>query len=213
MKKKWSIVISALVVIIMGTIIVLLNKEIKEETEGIPGYEDAGIENLPKDERERLPEDWQVATDTEKQGLAKGDLAPDFELTTLAGDTVKLSDYRGKKIMLNFWASWCPPCRSEMPHMENYYTDNKESDNMEILAVNMTKTEKNKVESAKEFVDEYKLTFPILLDEDSEVMKMYQIKVYPTSYIINEEGVITDKVMLPLDDTMIKQLIEESNVE
>ena len=213
MKKKWSIVISALVVIIMGTIIVLLNKEIKEETEGIPGYEDAGIENLPKDERERLPEDWQVATDTEKQGLAKGDLAPDFELTTLAGDTVKLSDYRGKKIMLNFWASWCPPCRSEMPHMENYYTDNKESDNMEILAVNMTKTEKNKVESAKEFVDEYKLTFPILLDEDSEVMKMYQIKVYPTSYIINEEGVITDKVMLPLDDTMIKKLIEESNVE
>ena len=97
--------------------------------------------------------------------------------------------------------------------MENYYTDNKESDNMEILAVNMTKTEKNKVESAKEFVDEYKLTFPILLDEDSEVMKMYQIKVYPTSYIINEEGVITDKVMLPLDDTMIKKLIEESNVE
>lgn len=213
MKKKWSIIVSALVVVVMGTIILILNKEIKDETEGIPGYEDAGIENLPKDERERLPEDWQVATDTEKPGLATGDLAPDFELITLAGETVKLSDYRGKKVMLNFWASWCPPCRSEMPHMENYYTDNKESDNMEILAVNMTKTEKNKVESAKEFVDEYKLSFPILLDKDSEVMKMYQIKVYPTSYIINEEGVITDKVMLPLDDTMIKQLIEESNVE
>lgn len=84
---------------------------------------------------------------------------------------------------------------------------------MEILAVNMTKTEKNKVESAKEFVDEYKLSFPILLDKDSEVMKMYQIKVYPTSYIINEEGVITDKLMLPLDDKMIKQLIEESKAE
>lgn len=213
MKKKWSILISVLVVIVMGAIIVMLNKEIKEETGGIPGYEDAGIDNLPKDEREKLPEDWQVATDSEKPGLAKGDLAPDFELTTLAGDTVKLSDYQGKKIMLNFWASWCPPCRSEMPHMENYYNENEESDNMEILAVNMTKTEKDKVESAKEFVDEYKLSFPILLDKDSEVMKMYQIKVYPTSYIINEEGVITDKVMLPLDDKMIKQLIEESNAE
>ncbi|ARF17593.1 peroxiredoxin family protein [Sporosarcina ureae] len=210
MSKKWSIIVSVLIVIVMGTIIFLLNKEIEEETGGLPGYEDLNMESLPKDVVDRLPEDWQTTTDTDKPGLAKGDLAPDFELATLSGDTVKLSDYRGKTVMLNFWASWCPPCRSEMPHMENYYTDNKESDNMEILAVNMTKTEKNKVESAKEFVDEYKLTFPILLDKDSEVMKMYQIKVYPTSYIINKEGVITDKVMLPLDDTMIKQLIEES---
>lgn len=213
MKKKWSIIISVLVVIIMGFIIFMLNKEIKEETSGIPGYEDAGIDKLPKDERERLPEDWQTTTEADKPGLAKGDVAPDFELTTLDGDAVKLSDYQGKTVMLNFWASWCPPCRSEMPHMENYYTDNKESDNMEILAVNMTKTEKNKVDSAKEFVSEYKLSFPILLDKDSEVMKMYQIKVYPTSYIINEEGIITDKVMLPLDDKMIKQLIEESNAQ
>ncbi|WP_233190979.1 peroxiredoxin [Sporosarcina sp. P19] len=213
MNKKWSIIISVIIVIVMGTIIFLLNKEIKEETGGLPGYEDLNMESLPKDVVDRLPEDWQTTTDTDKPGLAKGDLAPDFELTTLSGDTVKLSDYRGKTVMLNFWASWCPPCRSEMPHMENYYTDNKESDDMEILAVNMTKTEKNKVESAKEFVDEYNLTFPILLDKDSEVMKMYQIKVYPTSYIINKDGVITDKVMLPLDDTMIKQLIEESNAE
>ena len=210
MNKKWGIIASVVIVIVMGTIIFILNKEVKEKEGVLPGYENLNIENLPNDVVDKLPEDWQTATETEKPGLATGDVAPDFELTTLAGDTVKLSDYRGKTVMLNFWASWCPPCRSEMPHMENYYNANKDSGEMEILAVNMTKTEKNKEKSAKEFVDEYKLTFPILLDVDSDVMKMYQIKVYPTSYIINAEGVITDKLMLPLDDKMIEQVIEES---
>ncbi len=210
MNKKWGIIASVVIVIVMGTIIFILNKEVKEKEGVLPGYENLNIENLPNDVVDKLPEDWQTATETEKPGLATGDVAPDFELTTLAGDTVKLSDYRGKTVMLNFWASWCPPCRSEMPHMENYYNANKDSGEMEILAVNMTKTEKNKKKSAKEFVDEYKLTFPILLDVDSDVMKMYQIKVYPTSYIINAEGVITDKLMLPLDDKMIEQVIEES---
>ena len=210
MNKKWGIIASVVIVIVMGTIIFILNKEVKEKEGVLPGYENLNIENLPNDVVDKLPEDWQTATETEKPGLATGDVAPDFELTTLAGDTVKLSDYRGKTVMLNFWASWCPPCRSEMPHMENYYNANKDSGEMEILAVNMTKTEKNKEKSAKEFVDEYKLTFPILLDKDSEVMKTYQIKVYPTSYIINAEGVITDKLMLPLDDKMIEQVIEES---
>ena len=210
MNKKWGIIASVVIVIVMGTIIFILNKEVKEKEGVLPGYENLNIENLPNDVVDKLPEDWQTATEKEKPGLATGDLAPDFELTTLAGDTVKLSDYRGKTVMLNFWASWCPPCRSEMPHMENYYNANKDSGEVEILAVNMTKTEKNKEKSAKEFVDEYKLTFPILLDVDSDVMKMYQIKVYPTSYIINAEGVITDKLMLPLDDKMIEQVIEES---
>lgn len=210
MNKKWGIIASVVIVVVMGTIIFLLNKEVKEKAGVLPGYENLNIDDLPNDVVDTLPEDWQVASETEKPGLATGDLAPDFELTTLAGETVKLSDYRGKTVMLNFWASWCPPCRSEMPHMEKYYNDNKDSGDIEILAVNMTKTEKNKEKSAKEFVDEYKLTFPILLDIDSEVMKMYQIKVYPTSYIINKEGVITDKLMLPLDDKMIEQVIEES---
>lgn len=210
MNKKWGIITSIIIVVVMGTIIFILNKEVKEKEGVLPGYENLNIDSLPDDVVDTLPEDWQTATDTEESGLAKGDTAPDFELTTLAGDTVKLSDYRGKTVMLNFWASWCPPCRSEMPHMEKYYNDTKDSGEIEILAVNMTKTEKKKEKGAKEFVEEYKLTFPILLDVDSDVMKMYQVKVYPTSYIINKEGVITDKLMLPLDQKMIEQVMEES---
>ncbi|PIC63693.1 thiol-disulfide oxidoreductase [Sporosarcina sp. P13] len=210
MKKKWSMMVSALIIITMVTIIILTNREIKKETGGLDGYESAMMKDMPKEEVERLPEDWQVASSSEKPGLSQGDLAPDFELTTLDGKTAKLSDYRGKMVLLNFWASWCPPCRSEMPHMETYYKEHSELENVEILAVNMTKTEKNKEQSAKDFVEEYQLTFPILLDKKSDVMKMYQVKVYPTTYIINEEGVITDKAMFPLDDKLLKELLDNS---
>ena len=74
-----------------------------------------------------------------------------------------------------------------MPYMENYYEENKDSENVEIIAVNMTKTERggdDKIERVEGFVEEIKLTFPILLDEAGEVMKLYQIMAYPTTYII-----------------------------
>ena len=73
--------------------------------------------------------------------LREGAEAPDFELTTLEGETVKLSDYRGKKVILNFWATWCPPCKAEMPHMQNFYEENKDKD-VEIVAVNLTNMDK-----------------------------------------------------------------------
>src|SRR5699024_11976097 len=74
------------------------------------------------------------------EGLKKGDIAPDFELETLSGETVTLADYRGQKVMLNFWATWCPPCRAEMPDMQKVQD---ERDDVVILAVNQVQTESN----------------------------------------------------------------------
>jgi peroxiredoxin len=121
-----------------------------------------------------------------KTGLEVGNTPPDFKLNTLSGETVKLSDYKGKKVMLNFWATWCPPCKAEMPEMQKFYETNK--DKVEILAVNI-----DTQNDVKGFVENAGLTFPILLDEKNEVNKDYQIVSIPTTFFINEKGVITQK--------------------
>jgi len=123
------------------------------------------------------------ARETEEIGLKRDYIAPDFEIMTLDGQQVRLSDYRGERIMLNFWATWCPPCRAEMPDMESFY----QAEDVTILAVNMTASEKNEI-VVDEFVDELELTFPILMDRESEVVDAYQVQAYPTSYMIDSNG-------------------------
>lgn len=121
-------------------------------------------------------------------GLATGEKAPDFELTTLDNKIVKLSDYRGKKVMLNFWATWCPPCKEEMPAMERFYKDDGEQ--IQLLAVNI-----DTINDIKGFAQKMKITFPILLDKKGEVAKSYQVLAIPTTYFINEEGIIYEKYL------------------
>lgn len=204
--KKMRVLLTTLAAILVVTMIVITittNMKLKDKASGSDEYESGNIEDLPDDIVDE-------SLDFES-GLAINDEAPDFELTSLTGDTVKLSDYRGKTVMLNFWASWCPPCRVEMPHMETYYQEYKEEENIEILAVNMTTLERGSKEKVAEFVDKHHLTFPILMDEEGDIMDLYKVMVYPTTYIVNPEGIITDKVMIPLDVDVIKWLIENSN--
>src|SRR5690625_4579360 len=125
------------------------------------------------------------AAESEDIGVEKGKTAPDFEVTTLDGDQVKLSDYRGERVMLNFWATWCPPCRAEMPDMQKIY----DKEDVTILAVNMIETESNE-EDVVDFIDEFQLTFPVLMDENSDLMVYYKIQAYPTSYMIDSNGTI-----------------------
>ncbi|MBN6205431.1 redoxin domain-containing protein [Ralstonia pickettii] len=121
-------------------------------------------------------------------GLEIGNRAPDFELQTLDGEQVKLSDYQGSRVMLNFWATWCPPCRAEMPDMEKFHQDK----DVVILAVNLTETESN-MKVIEDFVEEYELSFPILLDEHIEVASLYMVQPIPTSYMIDSNGIVQNK--------------------
>lgn len=136
--------------------------------------------------------------------VQEGSPAPDFELTTLDGDTVKLSDYKGKKVILNFWASWCPPCVAEMPHMQQFYEDNKEND-IEIVAVNLTSLDKGMSEINK-FVDENNLSFTIPLDKDGTIGIQYETFSIPTSYIIDSNGIIIKKIVGPMNEAMMEDL-------
>ncbi|MGN7178970.1 thiol:disulfide interchange protein [Paenibacillus sp. FSL R5-0490] len=140
-------------------------------------------------------------------GLEKGSLAPDFELTDMEGNPVKLSDYRGKSVLLNFWASWCPPCRAEMPHMEKLYKKYKDK-KFDILAVNLTNTEKNNGDAEK-FVKELGLTFTIPMDVKGTVGADYNIMAYPTSYFIDSDGVIREKVLGALNEEYMEKEIKK----
>ncbi|WP_226035298.1 peroxiredoxin family protein [Aquibacillus saliphilus] len=140
--------------------------------------------------------------ESEEVGLSRGGIAPDFELETLEGETVRLSDYRGQRVLVNFWATWCPPCRAEMPDMQKLYN----YEDVEILAVNMTDTESSE-STVTEFVDDLDLTFPVLMDVDAEVVTNYQVRAYPTSYMIDSNGRIQFIAMGAMNyDLMVQEL-------
>jgi len=138
-------------------------------------------------------------------GIQKGNLAPDFELKTLDGESMKLSDYRGKRIILNMWATWCPPCRAEMPDMQDFYEANQDK-GIIILGVNLTSSEKQPENIAK-FIDEFGLTFPVVLDEKNSVADRYQVVSIPTSYMIDSRGVIQQKIIGPMNKEMMEELV------
>ena len=109
----------------------------------------------------------------------------DFSLMDLDGKTVHLSDYKGKTVLINAWATWCPPCRAEMPDLENYYRQQKEN-NFVILAINAGDT----LEQAQGFVRSNNLSFPVLLDPDVEILQALGITGFPTSILIDPDGIV-----------------------
>lgn len=138
-------------------------------------------------------------------------MAPDFKLQSLNGETVRLSDYAGKKVLLNFWATWCPPCNEEAPHLQTIY-ESYQSAGVEILAVNVTNEDKNH-DKIEQFVQQYALTFPTLLDQSGEVSAKYRILTLPTTYFIDEEGAIFETITGPMDDLFIHDLLYKMDNE
>ena len=139
-------------------------------------------------------------------GINEGQIAPDFTLRTLDGKAVQLSDYRGKRVIVNFWATWCPPCRAEIPDFQKLY----EKKDVEILAVNLTETEES-TEEVKGFIKEYELTFPVLMDMRSDVSTTYQVSAYPTSYMLDSNGRIQFVAMGALNYDLMVQEFEKMN--
>ena len=123
----------------------------------------------------------------------KGELAPAFTLPGLDGNMVSLADYKGKIVLLNIWATWCPPCVAEMPSMEKLYQELKDED-FEILAVSIDVTGSKIVAP---FMKKHKLSFPALTDTQGTIKNLYQTTGVPESFIIDKNGVIAEKVIGP----------------
>lgn len=115
--------------------------------------------------------------------------APDFGLETLLGQSVALEEMRGQAVILNFWATWCLPCRTEMPALERAW-DRLADQGLVILAVNLQESPTG----VQTFADQLDLSFPILLDQTGSVFRQYQVQLYPTTFFIDRHGLIQEVV-------------------
>lgn len=167
---------------------------------------------------DRGPDEYDVSGDPDVEGamitspgaddgIELGDMAPDFELETLSGETLKLSDLQGKKVILNFWATWCPPCKVEMPEMQEFYDEH--GDDVEIVAVNLTSSETNE-KKVHDYIDEHKYTYPVALDKDSEVGDTYMAITVPTTYFIGTDGKVQQpKKVGPMTYEFMEEMLDE----
>lgn len=132
--------------------------------------------------------------------------AIDFKLKDLNDKEVSLNDFKGKKVLLNFWATWCPPCRAEMPDIEKLYQENKDSD-LVVLAVNLGEDK----QTVKSFIDKNKYNFTILLDSNEDIATKYNIVSIPTSFFIDKEGNIVSKKVGAMTIEEMKSYINSLN--
>jgi thiol-disulfide isomerase/thioredoxin len=143
----------------------------------------------------RPPSEW-------VKSVAVGDLSPDFELEDTKGNKVSLSDLRGKVVLVNFWATWCPPCIEEMPSMERL-NEVVAGDDFVMLAIN---TEENGPSIVPAFLKKTPYTFPILYDNKGVVQKRYGVFKFPESFIVNKDGTVAEKIIGPLDWSSLKTI-------
>lgn len=136
----------------------------------------------------------------------KGFLAPDFALQTMGGEEVKLSDLRGQVVVVNLWASWCAPCRLEMPALNRVHEEYKDA-GLVILAVNSTTQDSPAAVEA--FIAQFDLKFTVLMDEQGTVARLYELSALPTTFFIGRDGVVRRAVVGgPLAESTLRAEIE-----
>ncbi|MCS6963028.1 peroxiredoxin [Thermoflexus sp.] len=151
---------------------------------------------------------WLIGSRVHEAGLAvreapqPGYRAPRFSLRNLEGKTLSLSDLQGRAVVLNFWATWCPPCRAEMPAFQRLYARYADQGLM-VIGVNATMGDD--LAAVLAFRQDYHLTFPILLDETGEVNRSYRVTALPTTFFIDPQGIVRDVVVGgPLSEAAIE---------
>lgn len=153
--------------VIMGAIAIIITSNLNEAN-------DADVEHS------KNTDEATDATDRQKE------LAPDFEMVDRDGNRIKLSDMRGKPVVLNFWASWCGPCKSEMPDFEEAYK--VYGDDITFMIVNLTDGKNETVDTAQAFIDSQGYTFPVYFDTDSNGAAAYGVSSIPVTYFIDAQG-------------------------
>lgn len=137
-------------------------------------------------------------------GIEPGQKAPDFQLKTSEGEEVSLSSFKGKHVFINFWATWCPPCKAEMPHIQKFYEEHKDK-GVVVLSVNLTHIDKD-MGTVRRFVENNGLTFPVVYDEMGKVDAVYKADTIPTSYVVDKEGIIRHRIVGPVSEERLEKI-------
>ena len=137
----------------------------------------------------------------------KGFLAPDFSLPARGGGTNSLVELRGQPVVLNFWASWCPPCQAEMPAMQRIYMEYQDQD---LVIVGINATNQDNMAKAMNFSDSLKLTFPIVFDTGGRASHDYRVLSLPTTFFIDRQGIIQEIIIGgPISEALFRIRIEQ----
>jgi peroxiredoxin len=132
--------------------------------------------------------------------VVEGDVAPDFILKNLQGEEVRLSELKGKGVVINFWATWCNPCKREMPLIEEQYQVVKDQ-NIEILAINIAESHL----AVSSFINRMGVTFPVLLDSHRVVTQRYAVGALPSTFFINKDGIVMDHYVGEMDEKILTE--------
>lgn len=205
MKNQKTFIIMALAfVILLGAASVLyknLSKDVKPQGSGLSAntYDEIVENNSQQNEIDET-------TSSNQQEEPEKMMAPDFVMTDSNGTQVYLSDFIGKPIVLNFWASWCGPCKMEMPDFNEKYAEL--GDDIHFLMVNMTDGSRETVDVAKKFIEEQGYTFPVYFDTEMDAAITYGVTSLPTTYFIDAEGYVIAQAMGAIDGATLQTGID-----
>ena len=207
MKKKTLLLLVAVFVLFIALAAALYGYLTRDGGADNLASADIGDETADRvDAAEREDAPQQEDLPQQEETSPESQLAPDFTVYDGAGNPVNLSDFRGKPVVVNFWASWCGPCQGEMPDFEEKYREL--GDEVVFLMVNMTDGGRETVETARSFIEDTGYTFPVYYDTEGMAAAIYGVYSIPSSYFIDAEGNAVAYAMGAIDGATLQQGID-----
>lgn len=210
---RYTVKIGALLLIFMGimTLTGFMN-DLTGYLSRFDGLFSEQTENIPEDSEVEVSGESQEAVSDEDNNSTEINLAPDFTLTDQNGNEHTLSDYKGQTVFLNFWATWCPPCRSEMPEIQKLYEEYGHNGG-ELVVLGVAAPDVGRegdIYSVTAFLTENEYTFPVVMDSQGTITFLYGIRAYPTTFMISEDGSIYGYVEGALTEDLMRSIVEQT---
>ena len=208
-KKKWIVeIILVVAIVIIGFLIFYLVNDGRFGGRKTDEVSDSEPEAATSEQEPSLAQDQSQVQDQNLQTQEDSEIvAPDFTLLTTIGETISLSDYRGKVIIVNFWATWCPPCRAEMPLFQD--AAEKYVDSLVVFAVNSGE----EIAPVKEFSLQFEPEIIFLMDSDYSVGELYQVRGLPTTYFVDSLGYIQAMHIGELSESLLASYLKGLGIQ